>query len=101
MTQPNSVQEFNIIVNTPGKLVVVYFGSPTCGHCVAIKDDLQTIVKKYSDVIFIKIEPNELNLEIFKKYNITGTPSFIVFNDGMLIDTITGAKLKQLENLLQ
>ena len=89
------VQEINTdifdmeVVNNDGITVVDFFAN-WCGPCrklgpilEEVERDLETKVK------FTKIDTDE-NIEIAKKYQVSGLPTLLVFKDGEVVERLVG-----------
>ncbi|MFJ7735404.1 thioredoxin family protein [Lysinibacillus sp. NPDC097287] len=72
-----------------GEDVNAYFFSPTCTHCQAFTPVLMPIADE------LKIDINQLNVleygELWEKYNLEATPTFIRFEDGKEVNRFVGA----------
>lgn len=73
--------------------VAVYFFSPTCMYCKEYTPTLMTVVNEH------KLDIPKLNLleygELFNTYEITGTPTLIVFENGKELNRIVGSVTKE------
>ena len=89
------VQEINTdifdmeVVNNDGITVVDFFAN-WCGPCrklgpilEEVERDLETKVK------FTKIDTDE-NIEMAKKYQVSGLPTLLVFKDGEVVERMVG-----------
>lgn len=89
------VQEINTdifdmeVVNNDGITVVDFFAN-WCGPCrklgpilEEVERDLETKVK------FTKIDTDE-NIEMAKKYQVSGLPTLLVFKDGEVVERLVG-----------
>ena len=64
------------------KTIIVMFYAPWCGHCNAMKPELENVAKKTNkDTCVCKMNCDD-NAEAPKKYGISGFPTTIVFEDG-------------------
>jgi len=73
---------------------VVYYYSATCSFCIEIKDPvLDFAADNEADVpVFIANvnSPTLLQTNEFNPANITGTPTMVVFYNGILVDQVSG-----------
>ncbi|KAL1959721.1 hypothetical protein VTO42DRAFT_1307 [Malbranchea cinnamomea] len=79
-------------------VVVVDFYADWCGPCKAIAPAYEGLAKQFSQpgkVTFAKINVDKQQ-EIAQTYGITAMPTFLVFKDGNLINTIRGADANRL-----
>lgn len=74
------------------ELFAAYFFSPTCMYCKEYTPVLMDVVNEY------ELDVPKLNLleygEAFEQYNITGTPTLIVFENGQEVNRIVGSVTK-------
>ena len=82
-----------------GKIVVQFF-SPNCLGCVLSERAINNFKKTYSEefkVIQINIADNDYS-DMVKKYNVSVVPTFIYFNDGIVVESYKGT-LRSSEDL--
>ena len=102
-----SFDEFKNIVNdkTGKKYVFVDFYADWCGPCKAFAPKLEELSEKYEkNVTFIKVNIEEVEEEMVEKYNISGLPTFMVFENGSnesLHQPIIGANAQKVEDKLK
>lgn len=97
----SSTQRYLSLSDFAGKPVFLEFFSPNCGHCINMIPTIEELSRKYSDkIVFLVIsapsrdqlgkviEKYNLrqtilvddNLEVFRKFNVEGTPTFIILD---------------------
>ncbi|XP_057849808.1 thioredoxin H-type [Cryptomeria japonica] len=81
---------------TSGKLVVVDFTATWCGPCRIISPVFVELSKKYTNVVFLKVDVDELQ-DVTAEWEVQAMPTFIFIKDGKAIDKIVGAKKDELE----
>ncbi len=82
--------------------ILYYFTASWCGPCQRIWNDFLELSKKYSNILFFKIDiSDEENTEICEKCKVDSVPSFLLFKDRTYIGRIVGANLKGLEEMLK
>ena len=82
MIELNTEQAFEqYIAEQTESLVVVYFWSSTCPVCQRATPELEKAGQQAEEVNFAQVELQKLR-ELFKEYNIRGTPTVILFSDG-------------------
>lgn len=79
------------------KLTLLYFSSPTCGACMAIKEKLLFELKKYPKIKIFEIPPFN-NEEILAHFNIFTFPAILLYIDGK--EYIREARYVSIEKLI-
>ncbi|CAK9323809.1 unnamed protein product [Citrullus colocynthis] len=79
------------------KLVVVNFTATWCGPCRAMAPILEELSKKMNNVIFLKVDIDEL-MSIAKEFGVSSIPSFQFLKNGKLVDKFVGANKNLLLN---
>ena len=81
--------ENRVIKGSQSKPVVVKWGAPWCGPCKSMEQPFQNVAnelnKKYD---FYKL--NTEKASFFGSYNISGIPTFIVYNKGKEVNRLSG-----------
>ena len=74
------------------KPVVLEFTSNSCPPCVAMLTTLIDIAKNNKDIQIATVDmDDDDSAEIIKKYEISATPTLIIFDNGKVQDTLVGA----------
>jgi len=86
------------LTGAQGKLVVIDFFATWCGPCNAIAPVIQQFSEKYKNVVFIKVDVDNQELEgAVQEYNINCMPTFVYVKSGKEIDRLEGASQEKLE----
>jgi thioredoxin 1 len=94
MTQNITAADFDSVVLSSGKPVVVDFWAEWCGPCRMVAPILEQMSTEYSDKItIVKVNVDEENA-LAAQYGITSIPTMLVFTNGEVTKTIVGAKPK-------
>jgi len=73
--------------------LLVLFSTPTCGKCEIAERYLEEVKEQLPDFVSFKCNVEESS-EIIDKYNVTSAPSFKVFIDGEVVQTLFGLRTK-------
>ncbi|XP_060605876.1 uncharacterized protein LOC132758317 [Ruditapes philippinarum] len=93
--------EFNKIVkDTKNTLIVIDFFATWCGPCRAIAPKIEQFSKTYPEVVFIKVDVDDVS-EVAKKCDISAMPTFHLMKNGDKVGELVGADADELEKLIQ
>lgn len=76
--------------NESKKLIVVDFTASWCGPCRMMAPILAELAKKVTDVIFLKVDVDELKT-VAEDWAIEAMPTFIFLKEGSIVDKVVGA----------
>ncbi|GAB68013.1 thioredoxin [Plasmodium cynomolgi strain B] len=94
-----SQADFEAILSQ-NELVIVDFFAEWCGPCKRIAPFYEECSKKYTKMVFIKVDVDEVS-EVTEKENITSMPTFKVYKNGSVVDTLLGANDTALKQLIE
>ncbi|KAF3446376.1 hypothetical protein FNV43_RR11555 [Rhamnella rubrinervis] len=77
------------------KLVVVDFMASWCPPCRFIAPVLADLAKKTPDVIFLKVDVDELK-SVAEEWDVEAMPTFLFLKEGKAVDRLLGAKKDEL-----
>lgn len=97
MNKLNSIEEINKLKNN-NDMLLVYFGSNSCGVCNAMLPKIEKMLEKYPIIQAVKVEI-ESSLELSALYNVFTIPVIILFIQGK--ETIREARIISLIDLEQ
>ena len=72
------------------KLMLVDFWAEWCGPCKSMHPIFSRMAKKYSHVRFARVNVDD-SQNIATKFNVQSIPTFIMFNDGKVVQQMVGA----------
>eukprot|EP00184_Porphyridium_aerugineum_P002211 CAMPEP_0184695742 /NCGR_PEP_ID=MMETSP0313-20130426/3286_1 /TAXON_ID=2792 /ORGANISM="Porphyridium aerugineum, Strain SAG 1380-2" /LENGTH=105 /DNA_ID=CAMNT_0027154259 /DNA_START=149 /DNA_END=466 /DNA_ORIENTATION=- len=96
----HSVEEFNALMEeSKSKPVLVDFFAVWCGPCKAIAPFVEMLEKKYPDVIFAKVDTDDLS-QVARQQHISAMPTFKIYKNGKVVGEMLGANPEGLEKLV-
>ena len=85
---------FDNIINSADKPVIVDFFADWCGPCKMIAPVLEKLSEEYeNEIMFCKVNVDE-NSDIAARFSVQNIPTFISFKNGQLYNTMVGAGSK-------
>jgi thioredoxin 1 len=76
--------------------IIVDFWAPWCGPCRLMDPTVKELAEKYKGKIrFAKFNVDESSI-IVREFNLFSIPTFLIFNNNVLVDTIVGAQSKSI-----
>ena len=73
----------------------VYFWAPWCGHCRSFAPTFEAVAAEMTEkALFAKVNCDEQE-NIASECGIKGTPTVIIYKDGLEVDRHTGAESKE------
>ncbi|KAL6220635.1 hypothetical protein ACLB2K_008391 [Fragaria x ananassa] len=82
--------------NDAKKLMVVDFTASWCGPCRIIAPFLSELAKRLPNVIFVKIDVDELK-SVAEDWAVEAMPTFMFLKEGTIVDKVVGAKKEELQ----
>jgi thioredoxin 1 len=104
MTAPTHVQSSAHLQTllSSNTYVILDFYADWCGPCHAVAPLYEQLSKQHSTeggIIFGKVNVDEQR-DIAARYNITAMPTFVFIKDGKVIESIRGANVPAIRNLI-
>nr|CAB3249484.1 glutaredoxin-3 [Phallusia mammillata] len=94
-------QDFSVkLQNAKRSLVVVHFWAPWAEQCKQMNDVLDELAKENANVVFIKVEAEEIP-EVSQKCEIEAVPTFVFFKNQQTIGRLNGANVPELRNMIK
>jgi len=81
-------ENFLDVINSENVTVVDFFAN-WCGPCRKMAPLLEEVETELTNVKFAKINTDE-NIEMAKKYQVSGLPTLMVFKNGEAVERIVG-----------
>ncbi|PIA52830.1 hypothetical protein AQUCO_01000598v1 [Aquilegia coerulea] len=85
--------------NLSKKLIVVDFTASWCGPCRFISPVLTELAKKLPNVIFLKVDVDELK-SVAADWAVEAMPTFMFLKEGKIVDKVVGAKKEELQSTI-
>ncbi|KAF5747145.1 hypothetical protein HS088_TW06G01326 [Tripterygium wilfordii] len=82
------------------QLVVVDFTATWCGPCRIIAPIFSELAKKFTNVIFLKVDVDELRT-VAEEWSVEAMPTFIFLKEGKLVHKIVGARKDELVQVVE
>ena len=82
------------------QLVVIDFTATWCGPCQMVAPVYAQLSEQYEGVVFLKVDV-DANSETAMKYAVRAMPTFLLLKKGEVVDTVVGANVQKLEDLIQ
>ena len=90
MVQEIDINNFQTEVIKSDKITVVDFFADWCGPCRKLSPVMEEVEQELSDKAkFTKINTDN-NIDLAKKYQISGIPTLLVFKNGELVERMVG-----------
>jgi thioredoxin 1 len=83
-------KNFEEIVGSGDKTVIVDFWAPWCGPCVSFAPTYEKISEQYPDVVFGKVN-TEVEQELAGYFQIRSIPTLMVFREKVIVYSEAGA----------
>lgn len=80
--------------------MVVDFTASWCGPCKAIAPHFEELSTKYPEIVFVKIDVDELE-DVAGECGISAMPTFQVYSNGVKVSEMTGADPAKLAALVK
>ncbi len=84
-------------------LVVLDFSATWCGPCKVLTPQLESLSKKYLNVVFLKVDVDEFE-DIASSHQVSAMPTIMFYKNGNLLkdDTVVGGgQITQIEHVVQ
>ncbi|XP_054708378.1 thioredoxin-2-like [Uloborus diversus] len=95
-----NVEDFDKKIDEAGeKLVVIDFFATWCGPCKMIAPFFQELSDEYTDVVFLKVDVDEVE-DVAAKYNVSSIPKFVFLKNKEQVDDMCGADQDKLKEIL-
>lgn len=82
-----------------GKLVVVDFFATWCGPCVSIAPLFENLSKVETEVVFLKVDIDELS-DVAEQCGITAMPTFQIYKNKVKVGEVVGASIDKVKQEL-
>lgn len=73
---------------------IYYFTAEWCGPCKKVRPIVEEMNREQTYVHFQIIDADD-NLDLVKRFSIRSVPTFILFEDGLEVNRITGSQTRE------
>lgn len=98
-----SLEQLNDFIKY-NKYVLIDFTATWCGPCKRIAPYYNSLEEKYNSILFTKVDVDDAS-DVAEFYNISSMPTFIMLENGKIINRFSGANtddlLKMIENVTE
>lgn len=99
MEELRTLPDYLKATNTDG-VVVLQATATWCSQCKAIAPHVEKLVKQFPEAKFYKYDTDSAG-DIAQELGVSQMPVFTIFRDGDLVDSVTGARGKALEEAVR
>ena len=87
--------------SSPDALHVIMFKAEWCGPCKVVYPKVEELSDNYPSVIFHKLNIDDDNhMDATAFFGPTKVPSFFLYKNGIVVDSIIGTNINKLEDLV-
>ena len=102
MAERVSKENFDEKVNGFSGLALVEFYSDSCVPCKRMSPVLSALETQYGDRLFVAKVNTAFDSELVERYEVRGTPTFLLIKNGETAERFTGARKKEeLEQIIE
>lgn len=87
---------FDELIKTSDKLVIVDFWAEWCGPCRMVSPIMEELSEHYSDKVIIGKCNVDENPQIAAKLGLRNIPVVMLFKNGVMVDRVVGAVTKNI-----
>lgn len=86
-------ENINEKINNKGRVIVDCY-APWCGPCRMLSPIIDEIANEMNECTFYKLNVDD-SIEFASEYEIVSIPTILIFDNGILVNRITGFRPKQ------
>jgi thioredoxin 1 len=99
MRHITSIQELTELINKH-HFIVIDFYAQWCGPCKRISPAIDDLSKERPDVMFVKVDIDDVDEELRERFMVSVMPTFIFLQQGHIIGCVEGADLNAIKEKL-
>ncbi len=97
MVTVKTIDEINEMIDK-NDMLLIYFGSSSCGVCISVLPKLETMLKEYPNIKAVKVEIQN-SMKLSAMYNVFTIPVIMLYIQGK--ETVREARIFGMEDLQQ
>ena len=97
----SSKQEFEELLKSETRPIIIDFFAPWCGPCKTIAPVFQNFSDIYKNICFCKVDTDDSNVEdLVDLMSVSSLPTFVLFKNKYEVDRFCGASKSNLERMV-
>lgn len=100
MIELNNRKEFDELLKTEKRPIILDFYTSWCGPCKAITPHFSDLADMYKNICFVKVNCDDAD-DIAELFAVEALPTFVLLKNGMEVSRFCGGKHSQLDDMVR